>query len=71
MLLSMLAKSRNEHLTKFQTTMCLYLLATGASRLLFNVLNHAGLSLSYTQAVLKLKMLGQEQLTTTQLVALV
>lgn len=40
----------------------MYFLACGASRSLFDVLNHAGLTLSYTQAVNKLKQLGAERL---------
>lgn len=40
----------------------MYFLACGASRSLFDVLNHAGLTLSYTQAVHKLKQLGEERL---------
>ncbi|EDR00029.1 uncharacterized protein LACBIDRAFT_334508 [Laccaria bicolor S238N-H82] len=58
----MLVKSRNDHASKFQTTMCMYFLACGASRSLFDVLNHAGLTLSYAQAVAKLKQLGAERL---------
>ena len=58
----MLAKSRNDHATEFQTTMCMYFLACGTSRSVFDVLNHAGISLSYTQAISKLKKLGLERL---------
>ncbi len=61
----MLTKLRNEHATEFQTSMCLYFLACGTSRSIFNVLNKAGLTLSYTQAVAKLKDLGSEQLAKT------
>ena len=49
--------------------MCLYLLACGTSRSLFDVLNHAGITLSYSQAVSKLKKLGQERLAQTQEIA--
>jgi len=42
--------------------MCIYLLACGASRTQFDVLNHAGFTLSYTAAVRKIKALGQERL---------
>ncbi|KAF9470077.1 hypothetical protein BDN70DRAFT_945925, partial [Pholiota conissans] len=49
----MLTKSRSEHSTSMQTTMCMYLLACGASRSLFDILSHAGITLSYTQAILK------------------
>ncbi|KAF4621748.1 hypothetical protein D9613_012152 [Agrocybe pediades] len=57
----MLIKSRNEHATSFQTPMAIYLLAYGTSRSLFSVLNHAGFTISYTQAVLKLRQLGEER----------
>ncbi|KAF9475260.1 hypothetical protein BDN70DRAFT_915054 [Pholiota conissans] len=39
--LCMLTKSRNEHSTPMQTTMCMYLLACSTSRSLFDVLDHA------------------------------
>jgi hypothetical protein len=65
----MLAKSRNDHATEFQTTMCMYFLACGTSRSLFDVLNHAGISLSYTQAIAKLKKLGLERLEETRQIA--
>ncbi|KAF9470478.1 hypothetical protein BDN70DRAFT_939674 [Pholiota conissans] len=65
----MLTKSRNEHSTSMQTTMCMYLLACGTSRSLFDVLNHAGITLSYTQAILKLKQLGEERLAETRVIA--
>lgn len=42
--------------------MCMYFLACGTSRSIFDVLNHAGITLSYTQAIEKLKRLGQERL---------
>ncbi|KAF4603981.1 hypothetical protein EYR40_001156 [Pleurotus pulmonarius] len=42
--------------------MCLYLLACGASRTQFDILNHAGLSLSYPSAIKKIKELGQSKL---------
>jgi hypothetical protein len=58
----MLAQTRNEKSSEFQTTMCIYLLACGASRTQFDVLNHAGFTLSYTAAVRKIKALGQERL---------
>ena len=58
----MLAQTRNEHSSEFQTTMCIYLLACGASRTQFDVLNHAGFTLSYTAAIRKIKELGQERL---------
>jgi len=58
----MLAQTRNEHSSEFQTTMCIYLLACGASRTLFDMLNHAGFTLLYTAAIRKIKELGQERL---------
>ena len=59
----MLAKARNDHASDFPTTMCMYFLACGTSRSVFDVLNHAGVTLSYTQAVAKIKQLGRERLT--------
>jgi hypothetical protein len=59
----MLAQARNEHASEFQLTIAIYLLACGASRSQFDVLNHAGLSLSYPSAIRKVKELGQERLT--------
>jgi hypothetical protein len=61
--LCMLAKARNDHASDFPTTMCMYFLACGTSRSVFDVLNHAGVTLSYTQAVAKIKQLGGERLT--------
>jgi len=58
----MLVKSCNDHASEFQMTMCMYFLACGVSRSLFDVLNHAGLTLSYMQAIAKLKQLGVERL---------
>lgn len=46
-------------------------LALCAPYSLFDVLNHAGLSLSYTQTVHKVKLLGKERLQATRIVALV
>ncbi|KAF9474637.1 hypothetical protein BDN70DRAFT_936502 [Pholiota conissans] len=63
--LCMLAKSRNEHATEFQTTMGMYFLASGTSKALFDALNHAGFTLSYTQSIHKLKRLGEERLEQT------
>lgn len=56
----MLAQARNEKSSEFQTTMAIYLFAGGASRSQFNVLHHAGFTLSYSQAVNKIKQLGVE-----------
>lgn len=61
--LCMLAKARNDHASDFPTTMCMYFLACGTSHSVFDVLNHAGVTLSYTQAVAKIKQLGRERLT--------
>jgi len=58
----MLARSRNGHSTVFQTTTCIYLLAYGASRSQFDVLNPTGFTLSYTSANKKIKQLGAEWL---------
>ena len=55
----MLAQIRNEHSSKFQTTMCIYLLACGASWMQFDVLNHARFTLSYTAAIWKIKEFEQ------------
>ena len=67
--LCMLAKSRNEHATEFQTSMGMYFLACGTSRSMFDVLNHAGITLSYPQAISKLKQLSEERLTQTRNIA--
>lgn len=58
----LLAQTRNQHSSEFQTTVCIYLLACGASKSQFQVLNHAGFSLSYTSAIRKIKELAQERL---------
>ncbi|KIM89791.1 hypothetical protein PILCRDRAFT_2082 [Piloderma croceum F 1598] len=58
----MLTRCRNEHSSEFQTTTCIYLLACGASRSQFDVLNHAGFMLSYTAAIAKIKTLRAERL---------
>jgi hypothetical protein len=58
----MLTQTHNEHLSEFQMTMCIYLLACGASQTQFNVLNHAGFMLSYAPVIRKTKDLGQEKL---------
>jgi hypothetical protein len=58
----MLMQCQNEHSSEFQTTTCIYLLGCGASRSQFNVLNHAGFTLSYTAAIAKIKKLGAERL---------
>jgi hypothetical protein len=58
----MLAKSRNKHASTFQTSMGMYFLACGTSHSIFDVLNHAGITLLYTQAISKLKQLSKERL---------
>jgi hypothetical protein len=58
----MLVQTRNVHSSEFQTTMCIYLLACGTSRTQFDVLNHAGFTLSYTAAIRKIKALREERL---------
>lgn len=61
--LSVLAQCRNEKSSEVQTVTGIFLFACGASKALFDVLNHAGFSLSYTQTLEKLKSLSDEQLT--------
>lgn len=58
----MLAQSWNGHSNEFQTSTCIYLLACGASQSQFDVLNHAGFTLSYMLAISKLKQLGVKKL---------
>ena len=62
----MLAKARNDHATEFRTSMEMYFLACGTSRSLFDVLDHAGITLSYRQGISKLKRLSEERLTETR-----
>jgi len=47
----------------------MFFLACGTSHLLFDMLNHAGISLLYTQAITKLKKLGLECLEETRKIA--
>ncbi|KAJ7869595.1 hypothetical protein B0H14DRAFT_3579250 [Mycena olivaceomarginata] len=58
----MLSQTRNEKSSEYQTTMSFYLLACGATRSQFEVLNHAGICLSYRSTLRKVKDLGQERL---------
>lgn len=58
----MLVRTRSESATEFQTTTSIYLLACGASRSQFDVLNHAGFTLSYSSAVAKVKALSAERM---------
>ncbi|KAF9546818.1 hypothetical protein CPC08DRAFT_738526 [Agrocybe pediades] len=67
--LCMLIKSRNKQATRFQMAMGLYFLASGTSKSTLDVLNHAGILLSYRQVISKLKQLGQESLDKAQHVA--
>ena len=63
-LMCIISQTRNEKASEFQLITCIYLLACGASRSLFSVLNHAGFSLSYSSAMSTIKDLGEEQLET-------
>jgi hypothetical protein len=47
----MIAQMKNEKASEFQLVTAIYLLASGVSRSLFNILNHAGFSLSYSSAM--------------------
>ncbi|KAJ7778872.1 hypothetical protein B0H14DRAFT_3587065 [Mycena olivaceomarginata] len=60
--LCILAQTTNEKASEYQTTMGIYLLACGASRSQFDVLNHAGICLSYRSVLRKIKALGEERL---------
>jgi len=62
-MLGMLAKAWNDHASDFLTTMCMYFLACSTSRSVFDILNHAGVTLWYTQAITKIKQLRRECLT--------
>lgn len=57
----MLAQARNEQSNEFQTTMCVYLLACGASQSMFDVLHHARITSLYTKALCTIKMMGEER----------
>ncbi|KAJ6563464.1 hypothetical protein B0H10DRAFT_2239438 [Mycena sp. CBHHK59/15] len=59
----------NEKSSEYQTTMSFYLLACGATRSQFEVLNHAGICLSYRSTLRKVKDLGQERLAAVQKIA--
>ncbi|TFK53747.1 hypothetical protein OE88DRAFT_1724468 [Heliocybe sulcata] len=60
--LSMLIQARNERANLSQSVLCIYLLACGASRSLFEVLHHAGFASSYSKAVRDIKQLKNERL---------
>jgi hypothetical protein len=59
-LFAIMAQCRSERASHFQSVLCVYLLACGATRSLFEVLNHAGISLSYTRALERLRELATE-----------
>ncbi|KAJ7864341.1 hypothetical protein B0H13DRAFT_2353767 [Mycena leptocephala] len=65
----MLVQKRNEKSSEYQTTMSFYLLACGATRSQFEVLNHAGICLSYRSTLQKVKDLGQERLAAVRKIA--
>ncbi|KAJ7148219.1 hypothetical protein C8R46DRAFT_1167204 [Mycena filopes] len=60
--LCMLAQSQNERANKFQEIMGTYFLACNTPRRQFDVLAHAGLTVSYTKAINDLKGLSAEGL---------
>nr|GAT50185.1 predicted protein [Mycena chlorophos] len=63
-ILSMLCYSQNEKASSMRLTMSIFLLASSASRALFDVLHHAGICMSYTTTVEKAGQMGQEPLQT-------
>jgi hypothetical protein len=63
----MLVQTRNEKSSEYQTTMSFYLLACGTTQ--FEVLNHAGICLSYQSTLQKVKDLGQERLAVVRKIA--
>lgn len=58
----MLAQARSERANALQVVLSFWLLASGASKAIFDVLSHAGLSVSYSTAVRRLKTLADERL---------
>lgn len=58
----MLAQARSERANAYQIVISFYLLASGCSRAVFDVLHHAGLSVSYNTAIERLKKLADERL---------
>ncbi|TFK51493.1 hypothetical protein OE88DRAFT_1712644 [Heliocybe sulcata] len=62
----MLVQARSERSNISQSILCIYLLACGASRSLFEVLHHAGLSSSYSKAVRDLRGLSKARLEKIQ-----
>lgn len=66
MVLSIIAQCKNEKSSRIQTVTGIFLFACGASRAVFDVLNHAGFCLSYVQTVEKMKTLSAERLDATR-----
>ncbi|KAF6745813.1 hypothetical protein DFP72DRAFT_992947 [Ephemerocybe angulata] len=62
-MLSTVAQTRHERASTYQIVASLYLYACGATKSLYEVLNHAGFALSYTSATIKLKELSRERVT--------
>ncbi|KAJ7220850.1 hypothetical protein GGX14DRAFT_676232, partial [Mycena pura] len=60
--LCMLAQAKNQHANEFQEIMGTYFLACSTPRRQFDVLAHAGLTVSYTKAINDLKGLSAEGL---------
>ncbi|KZT27989.1 hypothetical protein NEOLEDRAFT_1154640 [Neolentinus lepideus HHB14362 ss-1] len=60
--ISMLMQARNERANVSQSILCIYLLACGATRSLFEVLHHAGFSSSYSKAIRDIRELKNERL---------
>ncbi|TDL27967.1 hypothetical protein BD410DRAFT_739310 [Rickenella mellea] len=58
----MVAQVRNERASGLGSMACMYLLACGATRSVFDVLNHAGFTCSYSKAIRDLKTLATERL---------
>ncbi|KAJ7810641.1 hypothetical protein B0H14DRAFT_2607157 [Mycena olivaceomarginata] len=56
MVLCILSQTTNEKASKYQTIMGIYLLACGASCSQFDILNHAGICLSYRSVLRKIKI---------------
>nr|GAT48060.1 predicted protein [Mycena chlorophos] len=63
-ILSMLCYSQNEKASSMRLTMSIFLLASSASRALFDVLHHAGICMSYTSTLEKTGQMGKERLQT-------
>ncbi|KAJ7061273.1 hypothetical protein C8F01DRAFT_1210307 [Mycena amicta] len=61
-IISMLCYAQNEKASSFRLSMSIFLLASSASRALFDVLHHAGLCLSYTHTIAQTKTLTTERL---------